>query len=335
MSYLFPSSTITFDAALRDLEGGSPKARVLAASALADVTAPEEKRAAVVALGKALDDPRAEVRAEASAGLGVLGDERAVPGLLRRLDDGDAAVRQCAAIALGALGHADAWEPLAQALREGPADLRYQAASSLAELDPPRAYEPLVAALDDGDPQVLAAIALALGAIGDGRAVAHLARLLDHADVSVRFDAAYALAQLDDGRGRDVLATALGDSERAWDAIASLERLGGAADADQLAKVLGDRKAPPQIQLRAASAVLSLAPDHARAEAARRVLVAGTALRKPELRGLAVEELGKVGGPWAVDALAKLRNGRRGKDLMDEIDQAMRAIETRGRSERT
>jgi HEAT repeat protein len=332
VSYLFPSSTITFDAALRDLDGGSPRARVAAAHALGEITGPEEKRAAVTALIKALDDPRAEVRAEASAALGVLTDDRAVPGLIKRLDDGDAAVRQCAAISLGAIGHADAWEPLATALREGAPDLRYQAASSLAELDPPRAYEPLVAALADGDAQVLAAIALALGAIGDGRAVAHLAKLVDHADPTVRFDSAYALAQLDDGRGREVLGAALADADRAWDAAASLERLGTAADADLLAKVLGDRTAPPQVQLRAAGAVLAIAPDHARALAARRVLCAGTALRKPELRGLAVEELAAVGGAWAVDALAKLRTGRRGQDLVDEIDQALRAIEARGRA---
>jgi len=83
------------------------------------------------------------------------------------------------------------------------------------------------------------------------------------------------------------------------------------------------------VQLRASGALLAIAPQHARAEAAQRVLVAGLALRKPELRGLAIEELGKVGGTWAEDPLAKLRSSRKGKDFMDVIDQALDAI--RGR----
>jgi HEAT repeats/PBS lyase HEAT-like repeat len=331
VSFLFPSPTITFDAALRDLASGSPKARALAAHALGEVTAPDDRPRAADALITALDDARSEVRAEAAAALGDLGDGRAVPGLVKRLDDGDAAVRQCAAIALGTLRHPDGWDPLVRALREGAPDVRFQAASSLAEIDAPRSYAVLVDALGDRDPQVLSAIALALGAIDDGRATGHLARLLEHDDPGVRFDAAYALSQLGDARGRDALAGALRDPERAWDAACALEELGSAADADALAAVVGDRKAPPQVQLRAAGAVLAIAPEHAQAAAARRVLLAGLGLRKPELRGLAVEELGKSGGAWAEDALAKMRGGRKGKDFVDVIDQALTAI--RGRVE--
>ena len=40
VSFLFPSSTITFEAALRDLAQGSPKARAAAAQALGDVEDP-------------------------------------------------------------------------------------------------------------------------------------------------------------------------------------------------------------------------------------------------------------------------------------------------------
>jgi len=330
VSLLFPSQTITFDAALHDLTKGGVKARAIAAHALGEVTAPEEKARAADALCAALDDDRHEVRAEAAAALGDLGDPRGVPALARRLTDGDAAVRQCAAIALGTLRHPDGFAPLETALREGPADTRFQAASSLAEIDPPRAYDPLVAALGDDDPQVLSAIALALGAIGDGRAAGPLARLLDHGDRPVRFDAAYALAQLGDGQGRPQLVAGLDEPASAWDAVAALELLGTPADADAVAAVLGRRKADPQIQLRAAAAVLALAPAHERADAARRVLVAGLGLRKPELRGLAIEELGRVGGPWALDALARLRGTRKGKDFVDVIDGALAQIRARG-----
>jgi hypothetical protein len=329
VSFLFPSQTITFDAAMRDLASGTPKARALAAHALGEVTAADERTRAADALIAALDDARAEVRCEAAASLGELGDPRAVPGLVKRLDDGDAAVRQCAAIALGSLRHADAWDALVTALREGPADLRFQAASSLPEIDPPKSYDVLVGALGDGDPQVLSAIALSLGAIGDGRATGHLARLLEHADRGVRFDAAYALSELGDARGRDALAAALAEAERAWDAACALERLASPADADALATAVGDRKAPPQVQIRAAGALLAIAPAHDKADAARRVLLAGLALRKPELRGLSIEELVQVGGAWAEDALAKMRTSRKGKDFVDVIDQALEKI--RGR----
>src|SRR4051794_19629575 len=74
VSFLFPSSTITLDAALRDLAQGSPKARTAAAHALGDVSEPTEKRRAVDALLRALDDDRPEVRGEACASLGELGD---------------------------------------------------------------------------------------------------------------------------------------------------------------------------------------------------------------------------------------------------------------------
>ena len=56
MSFLFPSSTITLEAALRDLARGSPKARAFAAHALGEITEPAEKRRALEALIAALDD---------------------------------------------------------------------------------------------------------------------------------------------------------------------------------------------------------------------------------------------------------------------------------------
>jgi HEAT repeat protein len=329
VSFLFPSPTITFEAALRDLARGTDRARCAAAHALGDAAGPDERPAAVAALIAGLRDDIAQVRAEAAASLGALGDAAATAALVARLGDGDAAVRQAAAIALGSIGGADAFAPLAAALKDGPADLRFQAATSLVEVDAARAYDPLVAALDDRDPQVLAAIALALGAIGDGRAAGHLVRLVEHGDPGVRFDAAYGLAQLGDGRGRAQLAAALGDGERGWDAACGLEKLGQPADADALAGALGGKGVAPHVRLRVAGAVLRIAPDHRTAADARRVLTDGLRLRKLELRGLAVEQLGGVGGDWAAEALAQLRRSRRGRDLIDEIEAALAAIRTR------
>jgi hypothetical protein len=77
VSYLFPSTTITFEAALRDIATGSPKARTFAARALGDVEDAVEKRRALEALVAALEDDRYEVRAEACASLGAAAADQA------------------------------------------------------------------------------------------------------------------------------------------------------------------------------------------------------------------------------------------------------------------
>lgn len=331
---LFPiSPTMTVEAAVRDLARGAPRSRIAAAHALGDV-APGERSQARAALVAALDDDRGEVRAEAATSLGSLGpggeapDDAAVTAaLVRRLDDGLPAARQAAAIALGTLGHADAFAPLVTALRDGPADLRFQAATSLCEIDPIAAFGPLVASVDDPDPQVVAAVALGLGATGDGRAAGHLARLLEHADVGVRFDAAYALAQLGDRRGRPRLWAALADRDRAWDAVVMLEQDGDPASVEHLARCLDDRGLAPEVAVRAAAAVIALTPDHA---GARAHLIGALGHRKLPVRGLAVEELGRIGGPWAIDALAALADRWRGRELREPIAAAIAAIRARG-----
>lgn len=333
VSFMFPSSTITFDAALRDLAQGGAKARAAAAHALGDLADPTEKRRAVEALVRALDDDRPEVRAEACASLGDLGDASALPMLIRRLDDGVPAVRQNAAIALGSLAHPDGFEPLAQALKEGPADLRFQAATSLAEIDRARAFDPLVAALGDGDPQVAAAAALALGALGDGRAIPLLVEELDHREAATRFDVAYALAELGDPHGRDVLTAALADLERAWDAVNALTRLATIDDAEVLGRALLDKRTPPEATVLAAGAILKIAPNSAHHDAARRVLLAALGARKTHVRGIAVEQLGEIGGAWAIAPLEKLAKSGKGADLLEAIAAALRAIQERAASD--
>jgi len=333
VSYLFPSSTITLEAALRDLARGSPKARAAAAHALGDVTEATEKHRAAEALIHALDDERAEVRSEACASLGELREAAALPGLVKRLDDGAPVVRQNAAIALGAIGHADGFAPLAEALRGGPADLRFQAATSLAEIDAPQAFAPLVEALGDRDPQVIGAAALSLGAIGDKRAIEHLAPLLEHAEPAARFDAAYALAELGDPAGRATLVGNLGDAERAWDAVTALATLGSTDDADALGRALSNRRVPPEATVLAAGTLLRIAPGSAHAEAARRVLLTALGSRKTHVRGLAVEQIGGLGAgaaEWAKQPLERLARSGKGAELIEQLATALRALDEPG-----
>lgn len=333
MSFLFPSSTITFEAAIRDLTSKSTKARAFAAHALGDVDDPTEKRRAVDALIAALEDDQPEVRAEACSSLGDLGELSATPGLIKRLDDGAPPVRQNAAIALGSLRAPDGFEPLALALREGPVDLRFQAATSLAEIDPKRAFDPLLSALTDKDPQVASSAALALGVIPgrvedkdlEIRARTALVEHLDHGDASTRFDVAYALSDLGDSAGRRVLSRGLGDPERAWDAVTALSNLGTPADLDELAASLTDRSVAPEATILAAGRLLAKRES----EPAKRVLLAGLTARKTHVRGLAVEQLAEVGGTWAVIELEKMAGLGKNSELSEVIAGALRSIARR------
>jgi len=314
---------------MRDLGSGSPKARAAAAHALGSVTDAVEKRRAVDALIRALDDDRPEVRSEACASLGELREPGALPMLLKRLDDGVAGVRQNAAIALGTIGHPDAFEPLAEALRSGPADLRYQAATSLAEIDPVRALEPALAALADRDPQVVGAAALAIGAIGERereRVIAALKATLDHSDAGARFEVAYALAELKDASGREVLATRTTDVAHAWDAVTALGWLGAGA-AGELRATVASKKVPQEAHVLAAGRLLAVVPDDA---AARKLVLDALTTRKPNVRGLAIEQLAEVGGAWAKDPLEKLAHSGKGGVHLEAIAAALRAIDERG-----
>lgn len=329
MSFLFPSSTITFEAALRDVASGSPKARAAAAHALGDVTDATEKRRAVDVLVRALDDDHPGVRAEACASLGALREPGTLAALVKRLDDGEPVVRQNAAIALGTLGIADAFEPLATVLRKGPADLRFQAATSLAEIDADRAFAPVLAALDDSDAQVVGAAALSLGSIAKHDTVrreqatrALLARV-GHTDPGTRFDVAYALAELGSDAGRETLADACTDEDRAWDAVNALAELRAI---DELTRVVANKKAAAEGRTLAAGKVLALGVTDT---GARTVLLEALTSRKGHVRGIAVEQLADVGGPWAKAPLEKLARSGKAAELLDAIAAAVRQIDSR------
>jgi HEAT repeat protein len=320
MAY-FPQTTITTDAALRDLTSDKPKVRAAAASALGGAE-PERSAEAAGALLRAVDDLDVDVRASAILSLAELGDERAIEPIALRLDDGAPPVRQCAAIALGRMRATAAFDALARALSQGPPDLRFQAATSLVEIDPARAVGPLLAALADADAEVVGAAALALGATGDGEAIEPLAARLDHKAPRTRFDVAYALAGLGDARAEATLVAAAVDAELSWDAIEALEGLGAA---DQLADLI-DRAPDAEHRLRAAAGLLACAPEHARAGAARAALESALSGWRSRRRALALELVEKVGGPWAISALERLAAAR--PRMRGDIEPVLRALRT-------
>ena len=86
-------------------------------------------------LVRELANEEAEVRYEAAAALGSLGDEGAVPHLIRALSDGDEEVREAAIAALGEIGGLDARKALAELAREGSPSVKEAALAALAEIE--------------------------------------------------------------------------------------------------------------------------------------------------------------------------------------------------------
>jgi hypothetical protein len=101
--------------------------------------------------------------------------------------------------------------------------------------------------------------------------------------------------------------------------------LGTDADADAILGALDQRGVSPMVQIRAAGALVRIGNGR-HAEAGKRVLAAGLGARKLELRGLAVEELARAGAAWAADLLKDLRARRKGRELIDAIDDALAQI---------
>ena len=336
MTYQLRSNTITFEAALRDLEAKNDKARARAAHALGDVVSPDERKRAVPALIKVLEDRRPEVRTEAALSLGDLETEAAVEPLVARFEDDVPAVRQAAVIALGRLGFSSSFGAVAKVLSKGPPDLRFQAATSLVEIDQDRARKPLLAALDDGDGEVIGAVALALGAIGESSAADRLAGLLeDWTRPATRFDIAYALADLGDPRGIAVLGEFVDHKDLAWDAVEALEKIARAVPdeaetaADPLVHIAAQRFAPPRIKLRAAAAILVMTNAKERIEAARATLLSGLSARKLEHAVWPCSSSARSAAKWALAPLRDLARRWGGRHLVDEIGDALERVNSR------
>ncbi|HWM88704.1 MAG TPA: hypothetical protein VNO33_22795, partial [Kofleriaceae bacterium] len=90
-----------------------------------------------------------------------------------------------------------------------------------------------------------------------------------------------------------------------------------------------DPNLDPEHRLRAAAALLAVAPDHPAAGAAQRSLLEPLRGWRRRRRGLAVELLGRVGGAWAAAALEQLRASPAGRRMADEIGDALRRIRER------
>jgi HEAT repeat protein len=122
----------------------------------------------IVGLGRILTHEKSrELRCEAAAALGRIGDERSLSLLLSALVHEEEEVRMFAAEALGDLGDHQAVEPLISALGDNDHMVRVAAAEALGKLNDTRAIKPLKGIISDTYEEVRQAAETALDNIVD------------------------------------------------------------------------------------------------------------------------------------------------------------------------
>jgi hypothetical protein len=177
-----------------------------------------------------LDDPRAEVRAQAAewAG-GHPAEHETVARLVALLDDDDVLCRFAVDDSLLRLG-SPAIAPLVEHLRRARGDAARRAMRIATSLADARLYEPALEHCRDPEPGARAAAAALIGALGGARGTGVLQALLADPAAPVRAAAAAALGRLRHWPAAPSLAVLLADE--AWDvrraAALALRELGGA-----------------------------------------------------------------------------------------------------------
>ena len=133
------------DQYLSDLKSPNPMVRLSAATQARKSTDPR----IVAALGPAVADSSATIRARAVESLGIIGDKGAVPLLIRALRDDDQAVRRKAVEALGKLKDASATQPLLRLLKDQ--ERPYDVVWALGQIGSKEAIPVLTPMLDSDD----------------------------------------------------------------------------------------------------------------------------------------------------------------------------------------
>lgn len=200
---------------------GKPEAldalkRVAASNAAAD-----ERREAVLALGKVtgksassailpfLADPNPAVRGDAALALARTADSLAASDLKPLLADADATVRARAAWAAGRLKARDLAVSLRPLVNDAAPEVRLAATKAIADVEDAGAVADLAKVVGDADWRVRVNVATALGKTRSRDAIANLAKLGKDANVHVRAAAAAALEFIPYHYTRDDLLFAL------------------------------------------------------------------------------------------------------------------------------
>lgn len=209
-----------------------------------------------------------------ATGLGEL----AIPPLLHALPD------EGAIIALGALADERTVVPLIQVLQDNRKRIQERAITVLVKIGEP-VVPLLLKALTDANSDIRAGIVVVLGELGDERAVAPLCQALQDEDPGVQWRAAEALGKLRVVSAVEPLTSLLADPS-GWVPRVVIRALGA----------IGEPAIDPLIQLLKKDLTSGIR-GYTRTDKRRRAV---------KLRIYAIQELGKIGNPRAVDPLIQM-----------------------------
>jgi HEAT repeat protein len=251
-----------------------------------------------------IHDPSAEVRAEAAAAIGQLGDEDAPMLLFELLGDESELIQESAMEGLARMSPARVLPLLLQALASGETDSRVRAAQTLGLLQDPAAQPALVTASRDEREAVRAAAVQALGELGGPETLEVLRASLADASSLVRQQAVLALGRLREPESAPLLLPLVSaeDPRLRFAAVRALGQIRSPIAIPRLLPLLGDAR--KELRFAAVEALGQI-----RAPEAVAPLVA--ALREPDrnLRRAAAEGLGEIADPRsAPDLLVALED---------------------------
>lgn len=274
----------TDQALLAALEDVDPQVRAAAIEVLNHHAEPHPQLAAV--LPRLFEDPNDQVKYQAIRVLpSVVGAQPWVIEVLcrRLLEDDNAWIREVAALALGRLGPnaIEAGPQLLRAAQTAEVLVRAQALRSLALIQPPEALEAFAQALNDGEPKVRRAASggwLRLDETPE-ESLPMLIDALRDPDAKVRMNVVRILARyehLPEGAVPLLLQCAADPwAILRFSTVAALIKIPTSATVEALEQLLEDPV--PRVRQAAATALLTIQPDHAKA-----VIIATTRIAKNE-----------------------------------------------------
>ncbi|MFZ2384730.1 MAG: HEAT repeat domain-containing protein [Candidatus Omnitrophota bacterium] len=262
--------------------------------------------------------------------LGQIGEKRAAGSLIPFLKSDDVTTQKITVYSLGLIKDSSAVSPLIDLLRDtGSSDYRDLIIESLGEIGDPLAVDSLIHLLKDSDPSIRVDAAGALGSIKDSRATGALAVALKDENTDVVTAAAEALGKIGTDEAVTLLLNTLtGGTDSESRAASSGLAVAGASAVEPLIGILENGESGYKVKLYAAEALGKLKDaraiepltrlmetgSNANVETAANALVSIGKDSTLSLIGLlnnddyqvkeaAVESLGKIGDPRAIESL--------------------------------
>src|SRR5262249_32572829 len=265
----------------------------------------------------------ADTRQAAIEALGKIGDPRGIPVCVRALASAEPKIRREAAIALWRLGDKGNAPPLLRALHETYPENKAMVVWALEKaVDPHTVIPELIKVMGDGSTMVRSYVARTLGRQGTQAALAPLFRLLTDPDLHTRVNAARSLGQIADSAAAPQLLAALEDAHPyvRETAVTALGKLKTSWVATRLVEMAKDRDPGTRAAVPAALAADLPADD---AWKAMQPLLKD---KSPRVRARALEALGSVNKPEAIEVLRKaLAADAKGKASATPLERASAA----------